>query len=66
VETFHVVSECKTAVYFSWSNSGVCPTNTAVLTFFTFGVESFDSLTNSDLKLLIETEQDGTRHSFIQ
>ncbi len=32
----------------------------------TFGVASSDSLTDSDLQLLIEAEQDQTRHSFIQ
>jgi len=49
VETFHVVSEYKTAVYFSWQ-------------FVNFSVASGDSLTDSDLQLLIETEQDQTRH----
>ncbi len=48
METFHVVSECNTAVYQ-----------------VTFSVASGDSLTDSDLKQLIETEHDQTRHSFI-
>jgi len=67
VETFHVVCECKTAVYFSW-----CWIHTLaqlVQLFWqlvTFGVASSDSLTDSELQLLIETEQDWTRHSFIQ
>jgi len=67
VETFHVVSECNSAVYFSWC---ACPTSTAVLTvgwpLVNFSVASGNSLTDADFQLFIETEQDGTRHSFIQ
>jgi hypothetical protein len=32
----------------------------------TFSIASRDSLTDSDLQLFIETEQDGTRHTFIE
>jgi len=33
VETYHVVSECNTAVYFIFMfDTGACPTGTAVLT----------------------------------
>jgi len=41
-----------------------CPTSTWSLV--TLGVASSDSLTDLDLQLLIETEQDWMRHSFIQ
>jgi hypothetical protein len=46
-------------------NTGACPTITAVLTVGHF-VASGNSLTDSDLQLFIETEQDRTRHTFIQ
>jgi len=39
-------------------NTGACPTSTAVLTVGHFWCTSSDSLTDSDLQLLIETEQD--------
>jgi hypothetical protein len=32
----------------------------------TFGIAHGDSLTDSDLQLFIKTEQDPTRHTFIQ
>jgi len=43
-----------------------CPTNAAFDRWFRIGVASSDSLTDSDLQLFIETEQDQTRQSFIQ
>jgi hypothetical protein len=46
-------------------NTFTCPTSTGVLTFGHFGVAYSDSLTDSELQLLIEIEQDQTRHSFI-
>ncbi len=46
--------------------TGVCPISTAVWLLVTFSVTSGNSLTDSDLQLLIETEHDQTRHSFIQ
>jgi len=68
VETFHVVSECKTEVYFSWSliQALLAQPGQLFAPLVTFGVASSDSLTDSDLQLLIEAEQDQTRHSFIQ
>jgi len=47
-------------------DTGACPTSTAVLIVGHFSVASGNSLTDSDLQLFIETEQDRTRHSFIQ
>ncbi len=65
VETFHVVSECNTAIYFSWCliQALVQPVQ-LFWPLVTFSVASGDSLTDSDLQLFVETEQDGTRHSF--
>ncbi len=71
METVHIVSECNTAdlfcLFLLMFNTGACPTSTAVLTVGHFlCVASCDSLTDSDLQLFIETEQDRTRHTFIQ
>jgi len=66
VETFHVVSECKTALF----SVDLCytrlATSTAVLTIGdNIGVASSDSLTDSDLQLLTEREQDRPNETFI-
>jgi len=67
VETFHVVSECSTAVYFSWCLIQALAQPVQLFwPLVTFSVVSGDSLTDSDLQLFKETEQDGTRHTFIQ
>jgi len=68
VEIFHVVSECNAAVYFSWC---LIQTLAQPVQLFwllvTFSVPSGDSLTDSDLQQLIETEQDCKLdiHSYI-
>jgi len=67
VETFHIVSECNTAVYFSWCL--VQELAQSVQLFWrlvTFGFAPSNSLTDLDLQLLTETEPDQARHSFIQ
>jgi len=59
VETFHVVSECKTAIYFSWS--AIHALAKPVQLFWplvTFGVASSNSLTDSDFTTVI---RDSTR-----
>jgi hypothetical protein len=63
VETFHVVSECNTAIYFSWCliEALVQPVQ-LFWPLVTFSVNSGDSLTDSALQIFIETEQDRTRH----
>ncbi len=67
VETFHVASECNTAVYFSWSLIQAFAQPVQLFwPLVTFSVTSCDNLTDSDLQLYIETEQDRTRHMFIQ
>jgi len=67
VETFHVVSECKTAVYFNWSLIHVIAQPVQLFwPLVTFSVASSNSLTDSDLQPLTNTEQDLRRHSFIQ
>ncbi len=67
VETFHIVNECKTAAYFSWSLIQALAQPVQLFwPLVTVDVTSSDSWTDSDLQLLIETEQDKTRHSFIQ
>ncbi len=62
VETFHVVSECNTAFYFSWC---LIQAHAQPVQLFwplvTFSVASGNCLTDSDLQLFIETEQDRTR-----
>jgi len=66
VETFHVVSECKIAIYFSWFLiQALAQPVQLFLLLVTFSVASIDSLTDSDSdwQLFIETEQDQTRHS---
>jgi len=67
IETFHVVSECKTAVYFSWCliHSHAQQYN-CFNHWFMIGVASSDSFPESDLQFLIETEQDQTRQPFKQ
>jgi len=67
VETFHVASECNTAVYYCWCviQAFAQPVQLFWL-LVTFSVASHNSLTDSDLQLFIETEQDRTRHIFIQ
>ncbi len=55
------------AIYFSWSLIQALAQPVQLFwPLVTFGVASSNSLTDSDLQLLIETEQDLTRHSFIQ
>ena len=69
METFHVVSECNTAVYFSWCLIQALALAQSVQLFWplvTFSVASGYSLTDSDLQLFIETEQDQTRLTFKQ
>jgi len=67
VETSYVASECKTAVYFSWSLIQALAQPVQLFwPLVTFSITSGDSSTDSDLQLFIETEQDRTRHSFIQ
>jgi len=67
VDTFHVASECNTAVYFSWCLIQAFAQPVQLFwPLVTFSVASRDSLTDSDLQLFIETEQDRTRHMFIQ
>jgi len=67
VETFHGVSECNTAVCFSWCLVQALAQPVQLFwSLVTFGVASGNSLTDSDLQLFIETEQDRTRHTFIQ
>ncbi len=67
VETFHVVSECNTAIYFSWCLVQVFAQSVQLFwPLVTFGVAPSNSLTDFDLQRLTETEQDQTRHSFIQ
>jgi hypothetical protein len=59
VETFHVVSECNTAIYFSWCLIQVLAQPIQLFwQLVTFNVAFGDSLTDSDLQLFIETEQD--------
>jgi len=56
VETFHVVSECNTAIYFSWCLiQALAQLVQLFWPLVTFGVASGDSLTDSDLQLFIET-----------
>jgi len=67
VETFHVVSECNTLIYFFWCLIQALAQPVQLLQpLVTFSVASGDSLTDSDLQLFIETEQDQTTHTFIQ
>ncbi len=67
METFHVVSECNTAVYFSWSLIQALAQPVQLFwPLVTFGVTSGNSLTDSELQLFIETEKDQTRYLFIQ
>ncbi len=67
VETFHVVGECKTAVYFCWFLIHALAQPVQLFwPLVTFGVASSNSLTDSDLQRLTETEKYETRHSFIQ
>ncbi len=67
VETFHVVSECNTAVYFSWCSVQALAQSVQLFwPLVTFGIANSDNLTDLDLQLFTETEQDQTRHSFIQ
>jgi len=66
VETFHIVSKCNTAIYFSWSlTQALAQPIQLFWPLVTFSIASGDSLTDSDLQPFIETEQDRTRHSFI-
>jgi len=59
VETFHIVSECNTAVYFSWLLIQALAQPVQLFwPLVTFSVASGDSLTDSDLQLFIETERD--------
>jgi len=56
VETFHNVSECKTAIYFSWSLIHALAQPVQLFwPLVTIGVASSESLTYSDLQLLTET-----------
>ncbi len=67
VEIFHVISECKTAVYFSWSLTQVLAQPVQLFNRWSLhSIASCDSWTDSDLQLFIETEQDQTKLSFIQ
>jgi hypothetical protein len=67
VETFHVVSEFNTDVYFSWCLTQALAQPVQLFwPLVTFSIASSDSLTDLDLQLLTETEQDQMRHSFIQ
>jgi len=67
VETFHVASECNTAVYFYWCSIQAFAQPVQLFWLLvTFRVASCNSLTDSDLQLFIETEQYRTRHTFIQ
>jgi len=67
VETFHIVCECNTAIYFSWCLiQALAQPAQLFWQLVTFSVASGNSLTDSDLQLFIETEQDRTRHTFIQ
>jgi len=62
-----VFSECNTAIFFQLIfHTCACTTIQLFRPLVTFGVTSSDSLTDSDLQLLSETEQDQMRHSFIQ
>jgi len=67
VETFHVASECNTAVYFSWSliQAFAQPVQLFWL-LVTFRVASCNSLTDSDLQLFIKTEQFKTKFSLFR
>jgi hypothetical protein len=66
VETFHVGGECNTAIYFSWCLiQALAQPVQLFLPLVTFSVASGNSLTDLDLKLFIETEQDWTRHTTI-
>jgi len=67
VETFHVVNECKTPIYFHWCLVHALAQQYSCFDYcFIIGVAFSNSFTNSDLQLLIETEQDQMRQSFIQ
>jgi hypothetical protein len=67
VETFHIVSECKTAIYFSWCLINALAQPVQLFDRWSlFSIASHDSWTDSDLQLLTEREQDQTRLSFIQ
>ncbi len=59
VETFHVSSEWKTAVYFKWWYTERFVYETAVPTVRSLVLLNF--MTGSDLQLCIETEEDQTR-----
>ncbi len=68
VDTFHIVCECNTAVYFSWCLIQALAQPVQLFwPLVTFSVASGNSLTHSDLQLFTETEHDRlTRHSFTQ
>jgi len=67
VRYFQIVSECKTVVYFSWSLTlSLAQPVQLFWRLVTFGITSNDSLTDSDLQMLTETDQEQRRHSFIQ
>jgi len=66
-ETFHVASECNTAIYFCWCLIQAFAQPVQLFwPLVTFSVASYNSLIDSDLQLFIETEQDRTRLTFIQ
>ncbi len=65
VEIFHIVSECNTTIYFSWCLiQAIAQPVQLFWLLVTFGIASGDSLTDSDLQLFIETEQDWTRQLY--
>jgi len=67
VETFHIVSECITAIYFSWCLIQALAQPVQLFWLLvTFSIASGNCLTDSDLQLFIETEQDQRRHTFIK
>jgi hypothetical protein len=67
VETFHIVSEYKTAIYFSWSLIQALAQPVQLFDCWSLlSVAHPNSWTDLDLHLFIETEQDQTRLSFMQ
>jgi hypothetical protein len=63
VETFHIVSKCNTAVYFSWCLAQVLAQPVQLFWLLvTFNVTSGNSLTDSDLVFPMSSiEYTGTR-----
>ncbi len=58
METFHVASEWNSAIYFSWCLAQAFAQSVQLFwPLVTFSVASGDSLTDSDLQLLIETKR---------